>query len=119
MKKVILFMAVILCCGCNRMTGRGEKVGTIIKLSQEGFWVKTWEAELIRGGMAGGTGAFSTTPLHVTIRDESLLPAVRKAFDEQKEVVVTYESHALYITFETECLDGNPNCKFLTSIRER
>jgi hypothetical protein len=116
MRKVILFAALLLVCGCNRMVGRGEKVGTIIKLAQEGFWVKTWEGEMIRGGMNSGNGAFSTKPLHFTVMDESLLPKVQAAFDNQKEVIVTYEERLNTFTFTSECNEG---CKFLTSIRER
>lgn len=121
MKKVIceiilLVAAVIIFSGCNRFTGSGEKVGTVIKLAQEGYWYKTWEAELVRGGMNGGSGSFSVKPLHVTISDESLLPKVQKAFDEQKEVVVTYVEYANAFSTYSECNDG---CKFLTSIRER
>jgi hypothetical protein len=122
MKKAILLLLVIAVSGCNRLTGNGEKVGTIIKLSQEGYWVKTWEGEMVRGGMNSGTGAFSTKPLHFTVDDQSLLPKVRQAFDEQKEVVVTYEGHSnVFGSFYSECNDesGGGNCKYLTSIRER
>lgn len=116
-KLFALAVIIVAVGGCNRHVGRGEKVGTIIKLSQEGYFYKTWEAELIRGGMNGGSGAFSTTPLHVTVSDESLLPAVQKAFDEQKEVVVTYSEYSNVFPITTsECTEG---CKYLTSIRER
>jgi len=98
------------------MTARGEKVGTVIKFAQEGYFAKTWEGEIVRGGMNGGSGSFSITPLHFTVMDESLIPKVQAAFDSQKEVVVTYEQHAILFTFTSECTDG---CKFLTSIRER
>src|SRR4029077_18527596 len=116
MKKMFVAMGlVVLLSGCGRLTGRGEKVGTIIKVSQEGFFFKTWEVEIIRGGMNGGSGGFSTKPLHVTVMNEDLLPEVRRAFDEQKEVVVTYEEHLFVFTLTSECTDG---CKYLTSIRE-
>ena|ERR1700682_3283491 len=103
------------------MTGRGEKVGTVIKLSQEGYFFKTWEGELIRGGMNNGSGAFSTKPLHFTVDNADLLPQVQRAFDEQKEVVVTYEGRTNMISTFSECADdsGGGSCKFLTSIHVR
>ena len=122
MKKVSAVALLLLIGGCNKLTGNGEKVGTIIKLSQEGYWVKTWQGEMVRGGMNGGSGAFSTKPLHFTISDLSLLPQVQKAFDEQKEVNVTYVGYSnVFGSFSSECNDdsGGGNCKFLTSIRER
>lgn len=106
---------VFFFAGCGHITGNGQKVGTIIKLSQEGFFIKTWEAEMVRGGMNGGSGSFSTTPLHVTIDNLTLLPAVQQAFDDQKEVVVSYQEK-YFTPFDSECSDG---CKFLTSIKER
>jgi len=117
-----LAMAVVILTGCNKQVGRGEKVGTIIKLSQEGYFVKTWEGEMVRGGMNGGSGAFSTKPLHFTVADQQLLPLVQKAFDDQREVVVTFEGHWNILgSFYSECNDesGGGNCKFITSIRER
>jgi hypothetical protein len=123
MKKILIpVLLVIVLAGCNRMTGRGEKVGTVIKLSQEGYFFKTWEGEMVRGGMNNGSGAFSTKPLHFTIDNPDLLPLVQKAFEEQKEVVATFEGHTNVVFSTTsECNDenGGGNCKYLTSIRER
>jgi hypothetical protein len=117
MKKIALLVAVVALSGCNKNTGHGEKVGTIIKLAEEGYWVKTWEGEMVRGGMNGGSGGFSTTPLHFTVRDLSLLPQVQDAFEKQKEVVVTYDEYSNIVgSFYSECKDS---CKYLTSIRER
>jgi hypothetical protein len=102
---------------CNRITGQGTKVGTVIKLSQEGFFsgCKTWEGELIRGGLANGSGGFSTTPLYFTINDLGLLKDTQAALDGQYEVEVTYTSYfGPYM-----CASENQGNHFLTGIRRR
>lgn len=93
MKKTLaVFVAAMFLTGCGVNTGRGEKVGTIIKLAQEGVFNKTWEAEIVRGGMNNGTGAFSTTPLHLTITDPDTVAKAQDAFEKQYEVKVKYVS---------------------------
>ena len=89
---ICVLAATALLAGCGVNTGRGEKVGTIIKLSQEGIFNKTWEAEIVRGGMNNGNGAFSTTPLHLTITDSDTVTKAQDAFDKQYEVKVKYVS---------------------------
>ena len=121
MKKAFILLAFLL-VGCNRYTGHGEKVGTIIKLSQEGYWYKTWEGEMVRGGMNGGSGAFSTKPLHFTVRDESLLPKLQEAFDKQQEIVLFYDSYSNVIWCTvSECADdnGGGNCKYVTTFKDK
>jgi|ERR1017187_2799093 hypothetical protein len=70
-------------------TGSGEKVGQIIRLNRQGVFCKTWEAELIRGGLNNGSGAASTL-FTFTIEDERLVPAVKDALDQQYEVKIHY-----------------------------
>lgn len=81
--------------GCGWNTGNGEKVGTVIKIAQQGMWHKTWEAEIVRGGMVNGSGGFSTTPLHLTISDGDTgnLQRLQDAFDKQYEVKVKYVTY--------------------------
>lgn len=38
-------------CGVNWSNGTGTKIGQVVKLSKQGFMNKTWEGQLIRGGM--------------------------------------------------------------------
>ncbi len=68
-------LGVLCLAGCKDM-GNGEKVGQIIKLNRQGFFCKTYEAELIRGGLNNGSGAASTL-FDFTIEDERLIPAVQ------------------------------------------
>jgi hypothetical protein len=117
-----LFLISIMClslAACGYVTGRGEKVGTIIKLSKEGVFVKTWEAEIIRGGMSNGSGGFSSTPFFFTIDDNALLAKVQTAFDSQKEIKIHYKRRAYFWTFTSECHapgKDNMECNYLTGI---
>ena len=84
--------ALMLClAGCGDY-GTGEKVGTIIKLSRQGVFCNTWEAEMVRGGMNNGSGSFAVAPFDFTIEDASLIPKVQQAFNNQTEVKITYHS---------------------------
>lgn len=105
------------CCGCiTHVMQQGTKVGTVIKLSQHGFFdsCKTWEGELLRGGMQGGSGGFSTTPLHFTVNDPTLLKQVQQALDEQYEVEVTYTEY-----FGPMGCSSDSNAVFLGSLKRR
>ena len=58
MRKSLLayaLLSTVTLSGCID-TGSGEKIGSIVKLAQEGVWCKTWEGEIIRGGLSNGSG---------------------------------------------------------------
>ncbi len=93
---VILASLVGSFAGCNRSSGTGEKIGQVVKLSKEGFIRKTWEGQLIRGGMNGGSGAFGTVPFNFTVGSEELAKTVQKFMREQTEVIITYRIGGLY-----------------------
>lgn len=92
MKKFfILFAAVVmtaLLAGCWDM-GSGEKIGTITRLSKRGVFCKTWEGEIIRGGLNSGSGVMGQA-FHFTIEDEILAKEVEKAMNSQQEVKISY-----------------------------
>lgn len=112
---IVMAIVAIALSGCTAVTGHGTKVGTVIKLSQEGLFCKTWEGELIRGGMSSGSGGFSTTPLHFTINDPALLRQVQDALDRQYEVEVTYTSYL----GPFPCASGHGSDLFLTTLKHR
>jgi hypothetical protein len=79
------------------------------KLAQQGVFVTTWEAELVRGGsFTGGTGV-QGAPFDFTIDDPALLAKARDAFDNQKEVRIKYHKKTL-------CWYSHSDCNFLDSI---
>lgn len=103
--------AVAVLSGCGHVVATGMKIGTPIKVADEGFWIKTHEVEIVRGGMANGSGSFSTTPLYVTVTDENSMRVMQEALDKQQEVEVTYvETWGCPFTSDS-------NCKFLTSVK--
>lgn len=87
----MLLLVVVGGCWTFPNPGDGEKVGTIIKLSHEGILCKTGEGQLIRGGMANGSGAFGVTPFDFTVSDE-LWARADSFFESQTEVRIHYHS---------------------------
>jgi hypothetical protein len=108
----VISAACVALTGCSgRIVNQGEKVGSVIKVSSQGYWNKTNEVEIVRGGINGGSGAFSTTPLHATIADQDLLRKAQNALDQQYEVKVKYDDYWCYTWLYSES-----DCVFLTSI---
>jgi prepilin-type N-terminal cleavage/methylation domain-containing protein len=110
---IILIIAALLApVGCNTSPGSGEKVGQIVKVSKQGMVWKTWEAQLIRGGITDGSGAFGTVPFDFTIEDDATAQRVIKYMQDQTEVVIEYKMEGVYLPVRTES-SGH----FLVSIR--
>lgn len=85
-------MVLVLAGGCTCATpGRGEKIGTIVKMAQTGIICKTWEAELIRGGFSSGSGAMGTVPFDFTLT-EAQVDTVQKLMERNVEVKIHYNS---------------------------
>lgn len=96
----------LLACGD---WGTSEKMGVITRISKQGWFCPTWEAEIIRGGMNAGTGVMGSA-FHFTIEDAALVPIVTAAFEAQREVKITV--HGERATF---CRSDSGN-HFLTKI---
>src|SRR5258708_467775 len=74
----------------------GEKVGQIFGINKEGFISLTWEAELVRGGMNDGSGAFGVKPFNFTVPSDELAEKVRKYAESKTEVLIYYHSARVY-----------------------
>ena len=90
---LLVFILAFASTGCTHLTGSGTKVGSVIKVSSEGLFFKTNEVEIVRGGMNGGSGSFSTTPLNGTVTDDAVLAQLRDALNNQYEVEVQYRDY--------------------------
>ena len=89
MKKLLIAACVIpLLTGCWE-TSNGEKIGIIVKLAKEGMIIKTQEGELIRGGMSSASGTVGKS-FHFTVENQSMLPIIEQAMNEQKQVKIKY-----------------------------
>lgn len=108
MKKLLLLGLLPLLTACWD-TGTGNKVGIITRLNKQGVFCKTWEGEIIRGGMNGGSGNFGQA-FNFTVESDELAERVQKALDSQQEVKIYYRGEGA-----TFCRSDSGN-DFLTKI---
>jgi prepilin-type N-terminal cleavage/methylation domain-containing protein len=112
---VVSMIAIIIAsCGgvCFNNPADGTKIGQIVKVTHSGILCKTWEAELIRGGMNNGSGAFGVQPFNFTISDDSTAGKVIQFMNDQTEVIIDYKTKGIYSPFTSDS-HGN----FLINIR--
>jgi len=76
------------CCHTSTPS-QGKKIGHIVKLAKEGVFFKTWEGELIRGGLTDGSGSFGTS-FHFVIESDSLAESALNAMENNEEVILYY-----------------------------
>lgn len=110
--RLVPFAIVLLMggCLCSGTPGDGEKIGSIVKLSRVGIFCKTWEAQIIRGGMNGGSGSFGTVPFDFTVEREEDVATVKRFMETQEEVLLRYRTEGIASACRTD--EGH----FLTSI---
>lgn len=79
----------------------GERVGSVAKLSHKGKIIKTWEGQLITGGMAGNNDSDYRMPyweFSVYPGDDETRRDLTKAMDEGYRVKLTYEEKLFQIS---------------------
>jgi prepilin-type N-terminal cleavage/methylation domain-containing protein len=97
---ILLILAVVAGSSMgifNPQPGTGQKIGQVVKVGKQGIFRKTWEAQLIRGGMSGGSGSFGTVPFDFTVEDDMMAAQVEEFMRSQSEVVITYETEGVYL----------------------
>lgn len=102
---VIMVVALILggiaaggnCCanGCDRGYSDGARSGMIVKFSRKGVAIKSWEGQMVLGGMKQTTNSDGQTSLvantwDFTVRDDGPVAAVQAAFDSGRPAKLTY-----------------------------
>lgn len=114
MKKVLAILAIALLGGCstNCSPGHGTKVGQVVKVSKEGIFCDTYEAQLIRGGMTDGSGSIGVVPFEFTIVSSADVERVIDAMESRSEVVITYHTELL----SSPCRTSSGN-NYLTDIQ--
>lgn len=87
---ILSTLIMVLFTGCGEVA-KGTKIGQVIKVNEaSGFFYKTIEVEIIRGGFSAGTGAQGGS-LHFTIENNpNNLEIVKKAMTDGSEVEVEY-----------------------------
>jgi hypothetical protein len=99
---VLLALICLLFTGCGFGTpGQGEKIGQIVKVNRQGIIRDTYEAELIRGGMSGGSGTIGATAFDFTIEDADLAKKAQEFMKNQTEVVIKYRMEGVYSALRT------------------
>ena len=97
--------ALMTGCGVNTNNGDGSRTGQFVALHKKGLFVKTWEAELIKGGMSGGSGSFGVAPFWVTV-PENMAAQVQSNLDNSTEVEIKYHTAGIYSLFSSDS-DGD------------
>jgi hypothetical protein len=82
-------------CACGRGYSEGERTGTITKLSNKGLVWKSWEGEMVLGGMRAGTDGNGNATLGAnvwafTVLDYRLVKPISEAQQAGKPVTVHY-----------------------------
>lgn len=109
MKKMILMaMVAVSLTGCLE-TGTGEKIGMVTKIAKQGAICPTYEGEIVRGGLNGGSGVNGAS-FHFTVESEEVAKKVKEVMENQQEVKITYRTEAASF-----CRSDSGN-HFLTSI---
>jgi hypothetical protein len=101
MKKLIFILLMCTSCTINTSPGEGTKVGRIVKLEKVGLLSKTWEGELIRGGLSDGSGSMGGT-FYFTIEDDDNVARALNALYNQTEVSLFYKSELFSSFFRSE-----------------
>lgn len=86
-------------CGVNSPS-TGTRNGQIVMLKKEGIFCKTWECEILKGGMNGGSGAFGQ-PFYFTVQSEGDAKTLQSAMDSQQEIIIHYHSAGFYWCADT------------------
>lgn len=116
MKKYI-FMAcsLLLLSSCTLNTPtKGQKIGRIVKLADEGLFSTTTEGQLLRGGLVDGSGSMGGS-FEFTIESPSLKIMADKYLNNQKEVVIDYYTPFVSCVFRSEQMTPH----FITNITEK
>ncbi len=71
----------------------GTRVGSLVKLSRKGYVFKTYEGQLMVGGMSDGTGTFNSTTWDFSVDDdnEAVVNALNESQRTGQRVALHYE----------------------------
>lgn len=97
----IWFCLLLLVVNFNVSPGEGEKVGQIVKVSKVGLIRETWEAQLLRGGITGGSGTIGMSPFDFTISNDADAAKAQEYMRNQTEVVLKYRTEAIFSTLRS------------------
>jgi len=106
------FVMMTSASGVVQSPTSGVKRGVVVKLAEEGLFVKTQEAELIRGGLTNGSGVAGGEVFTFTVSDPAVLQQIRQALDTGEEIEIKYERPLFSVPLSRQIM-SNP---FVTSV---
>lgn len=96
----LIAVAALTGCGVNTPSS-GQKVGQIVRVEEKGIFFKTWEAQLIRGGLSGGSGTMGAAFDFTIERKEDAIKA-QVCMEKQTEVILRYRTEGIYAAIRSE-----------------
>ena len=92
MKKLLLAVAATaFLSACGVLTySEGDRAGVVTKLSKKGVVCKTWEGELLMGGI-NQFAAPAANVFHFSVVDENIVDDLKVVMEQQKPVRLTYK----------------------------
>ena len=97
MRNVILALVCLPLVGCGKFVySEGNRAGTVIKFSHKGIFCKTWEGELLMGGMKQNEDkSLQANVFEFSVTDQEIVAKVNEALENGKRVALTYEQVVL------------------------
>jgi hypothetical protein len=90
---LLVLLVIMLVIGWYVSTGyysKGERAGTISKLSEKGYLFKTYEGVLNEGGYSGETGTLQPRYWDFSAKEDSVVNKLRQAMQTGERVTLTY-----------------------------
>lgn len=107
---LVLFWPV----GCSGTSSNGERTGVITKFSHKGVMGKSWEGEMVQGGMKYNDGKAVANVWGFTVIDsDELVKKAQYAQENGLPVICTYNQGFFYNTYNTR----NGSGYYVTAIK--
>ncbi len=89
----LIFLAILIGIGYYVTAGhysKGERAGTISKLSERGYVFKTYEGVLNEGGYSGQTGSLTPKYFEFSCKNDSTIVKLQKALKSGERITLKY-----------------------------
>lgn len=105
---ILAILLLLATCTVTRFTGihyvysEGDRSGTVTKLSRKGALVKTWEGELVMGGVRkGNDGKMDANVFCFSVADSTVISQLQDALNSGETVNLHYKQY-----FQTAISEG-------------
>lgn len=80
--------------GCS--VSDGTRSGVVTKFTSKGLFTKSWEGEMVAGGLRAGANGMVANVWHFSVQDAKLVPIVQAACESGQTVALKYHQTAGY-----------------------